>query len=224
MSTLSSLILVFLSIASVFSFTLRQSHNDNMCKTMGSILCIKEELAIIATVAKGIARASHEIEETIEQTKALETLNLHVNMEINYTQFNVPIPEYHNEFFQVNNIDKEFLRELFFEAHNAMLFYYNSIEDLLNLKVEYADPIDQSIKKIQDSLRYEIICRYRSALNAFSQKWKSVNEIGRINFSRQHRLAPSFTHHIHSVVIVRYLQQWMKLINSVIVNLESKFF
>ncbi|CAF3428080.1 unnamed protein product, partial [Rotaria sp. Silwood2] len=118
----------------------------------------------------------------------------------------------------------EFLTALFFEAHNAMLFYYNSIEDLLDLKVEYAETVDQLLKKIQDNLRYEIICRYRSALNVFSHKWKLVNEIDRIKFSRQHRLAPSFIHHIHSIVIVRYLQKWMEIINYVIVNLESKFF
>ncbi|CAF4921612.1 unnamed protein product, partial [Rotaria sp. Silwood2] len=113
----------------------------------------------------------------IEQTKALDTLNRHMNMEMNYTQLNVPIPEYHNEFLRVNNIDKEFLTALFFEAHNAMLFYYNSIEDLLDLKVEYAETVDQLLKKIQDNLRYEIICRYRSALNVFSHKWQLVNEI-----------------------------------------------
>ncbi|CAF0795816.1 unnamed protein product [Rotaria sordida] len=222
--TLSSLILILLSIVCVFPFTLQHSQNDNMCKTTGSILCIKEELKIIETIAKGIARASGEIEQTIEQTKALETLNRYINIEMNYTQYNVPIPEFHNAFFRANNIDKEFLSELFYEAHNAMLFYYNSIQDLLDLKVEYAETIDQSFKKIQDNLRFEIICRYRSALNVFSQKWKLVNEAGRIKFSRQHRLAPSFIHHIHSVVIVRYLQQWMELINYVIVNLESKYF
>jgi len=103
-----------------------------------------------------------------------------------------------------------------------MIYYYNSINDLFNLNVGYAHTIDESFKNLQDHLQKEIICRYRSVLNVYSQKSKSKHEIGRIQFSEL-PLCPSCIHNIHSVVILRYLREWMKKIDVVIDNLESKY-
>jgi hypothetical protein len=65
MSVLSSLMLIFSSILFVSSFNLRQIENDNMCKVKGGILCVKDELMIIATTAKGIARTANDIEQNV---------------------------------------------------------------------------------------------------------------------------------------------------------------
>ena len=65
MFALSSLILTSFSILCVSSFNLRQIGNDNMCKVKGGILCVKDELMIIATTAKGIARTANEIEQHV---------------------------------------------------------------------------------------------------------------------------------------------------------------
>ncbi|CAF1443984.1 unnamed protein product [Rotaria magnacalcarata] len=221
MSPLTSLILVLLSINCVASYKLRRSQNDNMCTMTGSILCMKEELTIIETISKAISRQANEIIEIIEQIKPLDTLHDYIKIEVNNTQMNVPKTEYHMKFRVANNIDKEFLTNLFLEAHNAMIFFYNSVEDLLALEVPYAATVDKLFRRINYDLREEMICRYRRALYVFSQKWKSANEIERLNFTA-HARARSMTHQVRSVVILRYLKEWVTLISYVIVNLSNK--
>jgi hypothetical protein len=105
-----------------------------------------------------------------------------------------------------------------------LIYYYNSIDDLLKLEGVFVQKPDGRLKEIQDSIKYEMICRYRSVLNVYSQQWKSVNDIDRIQFSRMHRLSPSLTHDVHSIVMIRYLRKWMEQIDDVIVNLEMKLF
>jgi hypothetical protein len=105
-----------------------------------------------------------------------------------------------------------------------MIYYYNSINDLLNLKVLSVHEIDESFKKIQINIQEEMICRYRNVLNVYSHQWKSFYEIGGIQFSKSNqRICPSCTHNVHSVVIIRYLRRWMELINEVTANLGMKF-
>jgi hypothetical protein len=103
-----------------------------------------------------------------------------------------------------------------------MLYYYNSIDDLLKLENLFAQKTDELFKKIQDNIRKEIICRYRNVLYAYSIKWKSVHDNGRIQFSNKQRLCPSCTHNVHSIVIARYLGKLMELISNVLNNLETK--
>jgi hypothetical protein len=116
------------------------------------------------------------------------------------------------------------LNALFQEAHNAMIYYYSSIDDLLNLQGFLADQTNESFKKIQNSIKDDIICRYRSILDDYSYRWRSVKEIGGIHFSKHHRLAPSLEYGIHSLVIARYVREWMQQISDVIINLEMKYF
>ncbi len=59
------MIFLLLSIACIIASSQQQSENDNMCKSHGGILCVKEQLTIIATIAKGIARKSIEIETDV---------------------------------------------------------------------------------------------------------------------------------------------------------------
>jgi len=65
MFVVSSMIFRLLSIVCIIASSQQQSGNDNMCKTNGGILCVKEQLTIIATIAKGIARKSIEIETDV---------------------------------------------------------------------------------------------------------------------------------------------------------------
>ena len=110
------------------------------------------------------------------------------------------------------------------EAHYAMIYYYNSISDLFNLTNGHTHNINVLFQQIQDKIKKEIICRYRSLLNVFSREWPIVNEIDRINFSRQHSLSSLQVYELHSVIIARYLRKWMKRIDDVITNLEMKYF
>jgi hypothetical protein len=66
MSILSNLMLTFLSILCVSSFNPRQLENDIKCNVKGGILCTKDELMIIATIAQGIVRAATEIEKKVK--------------------------------------------------------------------------------------------------------------------------------------------------------------
>ncbi len=110
------------------------------------------------------------------------------------------------------------------EAHNGMVYYYNSITHLFNLTTEITHNISVLFKQIQYKIKKEIICRYRGLLNVYSREWTQVNETGRIQFSRKHLLAPSQIHELHSVIIARYLRQWMEQIHNVTMNLERKYF
>jgi hypothetical protein len=103
-----------------------------------------------------------------------------------------------------------------------MVYYYNSINAVLNLKNEYAEETDELFKKIQDNIQKEMICRYRNVLYAYSIKWKSVHDYDRIQFSNKQRLCPSCAHNVHSIVIARYLGEWMELIDDAIDALPTK--
>ena len=103
-----------------------------------------------------------------------------------------------------------------------MIFYSNSIQNLLDSKTGYLDSVDQLFKEIQDIIKYEVVCLYRNALRAYSHEWKSLYEIDEIEFL-EHRLARSLNHYMQSIVIARYLQKWIEEIQYVIENLERKF-
>ncbi len=57
--------LLLLSIACVFASSQQRSENDGMCKFNGGILCVKDELMIIAKIAHGITSKSIEIETDV---------------------------------------------------------------------------------------------------------------------------------------------------------------
>lgn len=65
MAVFSSLMLIFLLIVCTFSFTYRRSENDLTCNLKGGILCVKDELVIIATIANGIVRKLNETEKYV---------------------------------------------------------------------------------------------------------------------------------------------------------------
>jgi len=111
------------------------------------------------------------------------------------------------------------------EAHNAMSYYYNSIHEVLNMKDPFAPTTDAWFKEIEYNLRYEIICRYRSIMNVYSHEWPLINEINEIPFSRRkYRSPPSLVHDVHSIIIAGLLGEWMNRTQSVIINLEAKFY
>jgi hypothetical protein len=89
----------------------------------------------------------------------------------------------------------------------------------------FAFTTDSWFKQIEYNLRYEIICRYRSILNVYSHEWPLINEINEIQFSRRkYRSSPSLVYDVHSIIIARLLREWMNRIQSVMINLEAKFY
>jgi hypothetical protein len=105
-----------------------------------------------------------------------------------------------------------------------MSFYYNSIEDILNMNDIFGSATNSRLEEIKFSLRNEIICPYRSILNVYSYEWPSINQTNRIEFSkRKHRNARSLVYRAHLIVVTRLLSEWMERLDSVIGSLKRKF-
>jgi hypothetical protein len=84
-----------------------QSKGDDLCKMTRSVLCVKDVLMVIATVAKSINRTANEIEKSIlNKTQIVDTLNYYVNFEMGLIHSHLPTPQYHVQFVQLDNIDK----------------------------------------------------------------------------------------------------------------------
>ncbi|CAF4428635.1 unnamed protein product, partial [Rotaria magnacalcarata] len=116
-----------------------------------------------------------------------------------------------------------YLVHLLLEAHDAMSFYYNSIDDILNVSSVFSS--NDQLKQIQDNLRDKIICEYRSVLNVYSHEWTPINHIKRLEFAlRTYPSTPSFTHNYQSIFVVQILNEWMKRIDSVIIKLRTENF
>ncbi|CAF3929507.1 unnamed protein product [Rotaria magnacalcarata] len=116
-----------------------------------------------------------------------------------------------------------YLVHLLLEAHDAMSFYYNSIDDILNVSSVFSS--NDQLKQIQDNLRDKIICEYRSVLNVYSHEWTPINHIKRLEFAlTTYPSTPSFTHNYQSIFVVQILNEWMKRIDSVIIKLRTENF
>jgi hypothetical protein len=106
-----------------------------------------------------------------------------------------------------------------------MSFYYNSIEDLLKVNNIFAFTTNSWLEEIAFNLKNGMICRYRSILNVYSYEWPLINQIDRIQFSRnKHRNSPSLVHEAHSIIIAQLLRESTQKIHSVIKNIEAKYF
>ena len=116
------------------------------------------------------------------------------------------------------------MNHLILEAHYAMSYYYKSINDILSMNDIFGFKVDLLFRKIQDNLRYEILCRYRNILNVYSHKWPLINEVQQIKFSEtKYRSSPSLIHNVRSIVIVRLLREWMSRLHLVMTNFEYKY-
>ncbi len=104
-----------------------------------------------------------------------------------------------------------------------MIFFFNTINDLLSLQDLFSEQTDKWFKIIQNNIEDDIICRYRSVINVFYQKWKPMNQISRMHFSKKSNLPPSLIHDVHSLVITNYLKQWMVQIDEMIEDLPLKY-
>ncbi len=88
----------------------------------------------------------------------------------------------------------------------------------------FALKTDSWLKEIKVSLRNEMICPYRSILNVGCYKWPSINDINRIQFSKENdSLTRSLVHDAHSIVVIRLLREWLGSVDFMLTNLEGKF-
>ncbi|CAF0755630.1 unnamed protein product [Adineta ricciae] len=182
-----------------------------------------DELNIIVNEAKEIERKAQIIEEYIKDTTTIDSLYLNVAMEMGDTQSTEPSSEWHVRFLAQPNIRKKVLINLLWEAHNAMLHLANSIDEVRSPKVVYEKTSDRVLGEIQKELKYKMVCRYRNILNVYVERLEPVFETkDRIEFSRISRVSRSGLHDVRSLVMVRYIQKWMKLLDDVVQQLERK--
>ncbi|CAF1003831.1 unnamed protein product [Adineta steineri] len=198
---------------------------DKVCSRVRELLCPRDELMKIATTIRSISRALNEIEENILiSTTINETLHRYIDFEIGHIQSVLPTRQYHAHFFKNNNINKTYLIDLLLEAHDAMSFYYNSIEDILKIQDAFGLSSNTWFRQVKLDLQNKVICPYRNVLNVYSSQWPIITEINRIKFSpQQYRNTPSILHDVRSIIIVRLLRQWITVMHPVIINIERKF-
>ncbi|CAF0939256.1 unnamed protein product [Adineta ricciae] len=225
-STAMLLLLNILVLSVVFISAELQSKFDNMCPATRDVLCVKDTLLTIATVARSINRTANEIERTIlSKYQEIETLNRYINYEMGVIQVYLPLPRYHVKFFQVNYVDKNFLHDLLLEAHNALSYFYRSIDRMLSMRDISSFTSDLWFGQIADNLRYEMICGYRNVLSVYSHAWPSIDQVNEVQFSRKkYTSPPSMTHDVHAVIIIRLLREWMRKIHETMINMESKYY
>lgn len=97
-----------------------------------------------------------------------------------------------------------------------MVFYYNSIKDILVLSDLWSSQIDSNFRLIEHKLKKDIICPYRQALNVYVKEWPSANQVEKIRFSDQvYPHIQSIKHDVRSIIIIRLLKEWMRRINQI---------
>lgn len=114
--------------------------------------------------------------------------------------------------------------KIFLEAHDALLFYDNAIDNVLKDDSEHVTTIRNEIKKIQKDIKRNIICRYRKALQEFCHEWQSSSVQFPLEFSPEFHRSPSLNFKVHLAIILHPLEQWMNQTYYVITNLENKFY
>lgn len=106
-----------------------------------------------------------------------------------------------------------------------MSFYYNSLQDILDIDDIYASEINHRLKQIQNHTLKQIICQYRSILNVYGHDWPLIGQVKRMQYlPTKYRSAPSTVQDAHSIVVIRLLSKWMNKLRSVIDNLEMKIY
>ncbi|CAF1428883.1 unnamed protein product [Adineta steineri] len=198
---------------------------DKVCNITREILCVRDELLKTATAVRNINRTLNEIERNILiSTTINETLHRYISFETRYIQIQLPTPQNHANFFKNSNINKTYLIDLLLEAHYAMSFYYNSIEDILKIQDPFGLSSNTWFHQIKFDLQHKVICPYRNVLNVYSSQWPIITEISRIKFyPKRYQNSPSLLHDVRSIIVAQLLREWMTKMHSVIVNIEQKF-
>ncbi|UJR21985.1 hypothetical protein I4U23_025053 [Adineta vaga] len=206
---------IILVIVISFALADHRSKHDDMCPFTRDTLCVKDLLMTIAIVARSVDRTVNEIERNILfKYPEIETLNRYINFEMSHIQPGLPTPQFHS-----------YLVNLLLEAHNAISYYYKSINTILAMKEITSFTSDLWFEQIRNNLRDEMICRYRNVLSVYSDVWPSINEVNEIQFSRRkYASSPSMVHDVHAMIVIRLLRYWTNKINGVLTNMESKYY
>ncbi|CAF1223897.1 unnamed protein product [Rotaria magnacalcarata] len=228
-SSSSIMTIILFNFLLILSVTQSHAHlfkNDNMCNATREVLCVKDVFAIMNKTIENISRAAIKTEKLIlaRNRKIYDTFNRYVNFEIDFIDSRLPDDKYHVNFSKTSNdIHRGDLIDLLLEGHDAMSFYYNSINRILHMNNVFSSETNKLLNQIHNDLQYHMICQYRNVLNVYSYEWKSIHLIKRIPFSTiNHTISLSLIHDVHSIIFVRLLNEWMPKIQSVMINVEGR--
>ena len=116
---------------------------------------------------------------------------------------------------------KDFFVKLIHEGHDAILFYYNSIEHLIKDTPSFNVNNIRKFRDIRVAMQSDIICRYRKVLQLLSNSWSPVYQISSIGHLQGNDRS-SITHDVQSVVVARRFANLIQQLNIVIHELPFK--
>ncbi|CAF3189656.1 unnamed protein product [Rotaria sp. Silwood2] len=230
MSMLSNSNILILIIMSILFLSVHghreKKQGDALCPNLISVLCVKNVLLDISNAADEINIIANKIEQYIlDHEPNSEALKTYIDDKTKYIKSNLLRSDYHDRFMSIqNNINKTDFINLIQEEHNAFSYLYNSIHNILKIRNIFGTSVDDSFKTILNNLQKNILCKYRSILHVYSDSWSRIDEINGIEILRMRkRHAPSFFHNAYSMIVVELLQEWIKNVNNIVVNIDSKY-
>lgn len=102
-------LIIYLSIVFLSVSGKRQTNDDDMCEIIENILCVRHVLNATTTAAKITGRLLNEIDRDIVkkyQNQNSVILNNYIQTDMDSIYPPLPSSEYHDQFFQTNNIDR----------------------------------------------------------------------------------------------------------------------
>ncbi|CAF1378620.1 unnamed protein product [Rotaria sordida] len=139
------------------------------CKVTGTTLCVENHLIEIAKSANTIVPTLVEVEkDIIDIEKHNGKFNEYIEYAMKQIATRLPTHHYSHRFFNQNNIDQTELIHLLKENHNAMMFYYNSINDILESNSLFRHEITSLLRMIPPILKDDVICNYQLVLRIYS--------------------------------------------------------
>lgn len=104
-----------------------------------------------------------------------------------------------------------------------MGFYYNSVKEILTMHDISLSSTYETLTYIEDKLRYDMICPFRTVLHVYSQKWPAIHQFQQLPSSLHNRtITPSIHREVRSILLFRSLNEWLSKIRSVMANIEKK--
>lgn len=98
---------------------------DDMCPRLTNILCVRDVLMAIASVAKNLNRTLNHIEDQIHSNGLVaESFNRYIQHERTVIYSHLATPQYHSNFFRTNNIDQ--VRRSFPRSSSSSFFVFCS--------------------------------------------------------------------------------------------------
>ncbi|CAF4004820.1 unnamed protein product [Adineta steineri] len=197
---------------------------EKMCGPYTEILCVKDVLTEIRNASKDIHELANKIERIIyERDPNKVSLENYINHQLTTLRLTFPISINHEQFFQLNNIDRSDLVHLMKEEYNAVRYLFKSIMNLQNAQSISKGEHDGLFDDVQKLFREKILCNYRSILRVYGENGSPIKDIHGIEVKRiQKRQVASFVYNTYSIITVRLLRQWMDSIENIIENLTNK--